>query len=65
MTRICPDDILALFNSETTISEGRRRAVEWMGTQVTEMRPGDKLLMPDPETGKLIEMEKDRRALQS
>lgn len=65
MTRICPDDILALFKDEATKSEGRRRAVEWMGTQVIDMRPGDKILIPDPETGKLIEMEKGQRALQS
>lgn len=65
MQRVCPDHILALFEKEDTMSEGRRLAVEWMKTQVPQMQPGDKILIPDPATGELMEMEYGPRALQS
>jgi hypothetical protein len=65
MVPVCPDNILALFKSEDTKPEGRRRAVEWMRGIVDDLRPGDKLLIPNPETGELMEFEKGERALQS
>jgi hypothetical protein len=65
MTKICPQEIFDLFKNNDTKSEGRRRSVEWMTSIVAELRPGDKLLVPDPETGEPTEMEMGVRKYQS
>ena len=62
MARICPDEIVAMFKIEETKAAGRYKAFEWMKTQIAQMGVGDKMLIPDPETGNLMEYEKTERA---
>ena len=60
----CPDHILAMFDGdEATKCEARKLAIDWLRTKVGRMRIGDKVLMPDPETGVLFELEKTATGL--
>jgi hypothetical protein len=54
----CPDDILALFDREETKHEGRKLAIEWMRQMVSTMNVGDRIMIPDPETGDLMDYTK-------
>ena len=65
MTRVCPDEILELFKSEETKPMARKKTADWMTAAVNEMKVGDKILIPHPETGELMEYRKDARQLQS
>lgn len=49
----CPDDILSLFEREETKNDGRRKAIEWLRGVVRAMKPGDRVLIPNPDTGEL------------
>lgn len=53
-TRVCPDDILALFKGDdASKARGRAQAARWMAEQTKEMVPGDEILIPHPVTGEL------------
>lgn len=45
----CPDEIAELFDDEKTVTEGRRRAIEWARGVTDRMQMGDEIWMP--ETG--------------
>jgi hypothetical protein len=62
-TKVCPDHILQLFKHEATKAEGRRQVIEWLNWQ--QLLPGDKVLIPDAETGELIEHTKQPTKLDS
>ena len=63
--KVCPDDILELFKDEATKPMARQKAADWMTAAVNEMTVGEKILIPHPETGKLMEYQKQARPLQS
>lgn len=56
----CPDEIFALFNEEATKPSGRQKAVEWMKGIMSQVRPGDVVIIPDAKTGDPVEMVKSR-----
>lgn len=65
ITAICPDQILALFKDDATKAQGRLKAVEWMRGVLPDVRDGDEILIPNPETGALMSYTKQPRKTQA
>lgn len=53
-----PQDVLDLFAREETKDEGRTRAIEWLQGIAPSLEHGDKVLMPHPSTGELMQYSK-------
>lgn len=58
MERRCPENIVRMFDSESTIDEGRLKAIEWLKGEVQLMKAGETVLIPDPITGELMSFTK-------
>lgn len=48
---VCPLHILKLFDDESTKAKGRLEAIKWLKSQ--DLKPGQEVLMPNPNTGEL------------
>lgn len=54
----CPNAIFSLFDREETKAQGRAEAVRWMMTVVPHMKIGDRIIIPNPDTGEPMDYTK-------
>lgn len=66
-TVVCPMRIRKLFKGGAASEAAKRRArvvaLEWIKQQLPHMRPDDKIMIPNPNTGALEEWGKSDEAM--
>lgn len=53
----CPESIQSMFDHRAGLAKARQAAVDWLKQQ--DVRIGDTVFMPHPETGELISYVKE------